>query len=217
MANTITSCLLAVLLLLAFSAQAAIVRSGPKALETGWSNGRQPAEKPAAALHNGKCHNGSYIQSWTIGEGNVSTTAGPLLSIVFIQARCSNGKLLAPITAGTAASVKHDNRSDSGLSSPSGYPCSRILGFNSNGNWMINFLGVGQRVATSAEGTPLKVNCTGIPPSHVAVGYSACTGDAVDAIDLKMAAVPKKNSAVAATTGPAAMSAALLAAAPADP
>lgn len=178
------------LLLTAGSSQAE-----PVPLETGWSNGRKPAEAPEVF----SCPSGSYLDSWNIGEGDVNSNVGPLLSVVFIQARCSDGSFLSPIKAGTKASVKHDYQSRSGLSSLTGYSCAKIWGYNNGGNWMMNFLGVGQQLAQDGAGTPLQLKCSTIPTSYVAVGYSAYTGSAVDGINLMMAAVPSSNSTVAAT------------------
>jgi hypothetical protein len=163
-------------------------------VETGWSNGGKPAEVPSVAL----CPNSSFINSWIIGEGNVSSSVGPLLSIVFVQARCSDGSLLAPIRGGSAEDAKHDSQSNSGLSSASGYTCSRLLGYNNGGNWMMNFLGVGQQPADDPAGKGLQLDCARVPQDYVAVGYSAFTGAAVDAIKFVMAAPPAATAATAA-------------------
>uniref|UniRef100_A0A383VK75 Uncharacterized protein n=1 Tax=Tetradesmus obliquus TaxID=3088 RepID=A0A383VK75_TETOB len=66
----------------------------------------------------------------------------------------------------------------------------------------IVFLGVGQQLTQDEAGTPLKINCSKVPKSFVAVGYSAVTGAAVDAVNFVMAAVPAGNSTAAGTTAP---------------
>jgi hypothetical protein len=117
-----------------------------------------------------------------------------LLSIVFVQGLCSDGSLLPPVQAYTKITTKHDFKSNSDLSSVSGYTCSKLLGYNNGGNWMMNFLGVGQPLAKDAAGTPLKLNCAAIPPTYVALGYGGVTGGAVDALNFIMGPAARDNS-----------------------
>jgi hypothetical protein len=188
------------LLLPASSAQAAPIA-------TGWSNGNQPPEalrKFGIPL----CPNNSYIDSWIVGEGDVASSVGLLLSIVSIQARCSDGSLLPPIEGSTPVSAKHNASSTPELSSSSGYSCSKLHGYNNGGNWIMNFLGVGQQLAQDDAGRPLKFDCSKVPPAYVAVGYSGYTGFAVDAINVMMAAPPTGNGTASFSPAPTATTAA---------
>jgi hypothetical protein len=148
------------------------------------------------------CPEGRVIESWIVGEGDVASNVGPLLSIVFTQACCSDGSLLPPIQAYTKIATTHDQDSNSGLSAASGYTCSKLLGYNNGGNWMMNFMGVGQPLAKDAAGTPLKLDCAAVPPSYVAIRYGGVTGGAVDAINFIMGPGPAAtNSSTTATSG----------------
>jgi hypothetical protein len=171
--------------------------------QTGWSNGGEP-EAPTVPLT--VCPQGRIIESWIVGEGDVASNVGPLLSIVFVQARCSDGSLLPPIQAYTKVATKHDQESNSDLSSASGYTCSKLLGYNNGGNWMMNFMGVGQPLAKDAAGTPLKLNCAAVPPSYVAIGYGGVTGGAVNAINFVMGPAATNSSTTAPPLGAAAAS-----------
>jgi hypothetical protein len=186
-----------------------VAAAGTGANQTGWSNGGEP-EAPTVPLT--VCPQGRIIESWIVGEGDVASNVGPLLagltalSIVFVQARCSDGSLLPPIQAYTKVSTKHDQESNSDLSSASGYTCSKLLGYNNGGNWMMNFLGVGQPLAKDAAGTPLKLSCAAVPPSYVAIGYGGVTGGAVDAINFVMGPAATNSSTTAPPPGAAAAS-----------
>lgn len=202
-----------VVLLTAGSTQAAAA-AVPALFETGWSNGKEPLDHHRVIK--ATCPNNTFIERWVVGVGDVDAdnvddcNSGrriPLLSIVSIQGRCSNGTALPAIAGRNQASEKYDLNRHPSLSSPSGYSCLELEGYYYNlcrgGSWFMNFLGVGQELANGKAGSFLQFNCppNSGPTEYVAVGYAGYSGAVADAINLMMApvAVPTSNLTNATT------------------
>ena len=192
MSRSATRTLVVPLLVLGLLLHTASSQAVADSAKTGWSNGADSSEKPT--LPEALCPDGSFIRSWLIGEGKVASSLGPLLSVVSVQGQCSDGMYLPALTCGTKVEKKHDYESDSSLRSAKGYTCAQLFGYNNRGNWMMNFLGVGQALSDDPAGTPLKLNCGQVPPAHVAVGYSGRSFGALDALNFVMAPLPELPS-----------------------
>lgn len=212
-----------VVLLTAGSTQAAAA-AVPALFETGWSNGKEPLDHHRVIK--ATCPNNTFIERWVVGVGDVDAdnvddcNSGrriPLLSIVSIQGRCSDGTALPAIAGRNQASEKYDLNRHPSLSSPSGYSCLELEGYYYNlcrgGSWFMNFLGVGQELANGKAGSFLQFNCppNSGPTEYVAVGYAGYSGAVADAINLMMApvAVPTSNLTNATTTATPGSSAAV--------
>jgi len=176
------------LLLLTLALQTALeLESGWTPLETGWSNGNTPEGTKLKVVPFSLCPAGAFIESWVTGE------AGPeahvrWLSVVYVKGICTDGTALPGVEGFTPATVNYDYRSNSDLKSTDGYSCARLLeGSYSNGqDFMMSFMGIGQKLRDNPVGKPFKLACNCIPWLHVAVGYSGSPGRAVDGLDFQV-------------------------------
>jgi hypothetical protein len=191
-----------ILCLLAITLLAASVKSiDPNSTlqqETGWSNGRTPAEGPSVPAS--VCPAGAFITSWTVGDAAPYGTG--LEVIVFLQGRCSDGTSLSVVQGDRPAGRMHDQHSNSNLFDDDGYKCIGLRGYyRSRGatTWFVNFMGAGQDLTKSNNTEVFKLNCARVPPANLVVGYSAVVDSFVDAINFITAPPPvKTNASIAA-------------------
>jgi hypothetical protein len=189
----------------------AVLHAAQEQLETGLSDGRSPAAATSWTVKRNRCQPGAFIHSWIVGEGDIlGSYAGSPQSVVSIQAKCSDGAILDSLAGSTPPARKQDSDSNSALLSAMGYHCSMLVegSYNNNGgSRMVSFLKVGQNPADPGA-TPIKLNCSGIPASYVAVGYSGAAEDAVGGVNFLMAPFPQQplsanKSSTADPTAPA--------------
>ena len=172
------------------------LHAAPEQLETGWSDGKVPAAATSWTVKRNRCQPGTSIQSWIVGEGDVlGSYAGSPRSVVSVQAKCSDGALLDGLVSITPPVRKQGSDSNSALLSAMGYHCSMLVegSYNNNGgSRMVSFLKVGQNPAGPGTTllTPIKLNCSRVPASYVAVGYSGAAEDAVGGVNFLMATFP---------------------------